>query len=50
VRFRMASYKDSQVSYVNARRRVVISNRTSPKENRSVRASSCSPRTCSGDI
>ena len=49
-RFRIASNTTPVVAPENACRPVAISYSTAPKLNRSVRASSPSPRTCSGDM
>src|SRR5215472_18422505 len=48
--FRMASKITPEVRPENACWPVAISYSTAPKENRSVRPSKSSPRTCSGDI
>ena len=48
-RFRIASCTMDAVLPGNAIRPVAISQRTAPKENKSVRVSSSSPRACSGD-
>ena len=49
-RFRMASKITADVLPVKGWRPVDISYKTAPKENRSVRVSSSSPRACSGDM
>ena len=46
----MASQITAEVSPRNGNVPVAISYSTIPKENRSVRASSSLPRTCSGDM
>src|SRR5437667_10705694 len=49
-RFKMQSKITPEVSPRNGNAPVDISYKTTPKENKSVRASSSLPRTCSGDI
>ena len=49
-RFKMPSKITPEVSPRNGKAPVDISYKTTPKENKSVRASSSLPRTCSGDI
>ena len=49
-RLRIASNTAADVVPPNARRPVIISYSTTPSENTSVRASSCFPSACSGDI
>ena len=49
-RFRMASKITAEVLPMKGWRPVAISYITAPKENRSVRVSSSSPRACSGDM
>ena len=46
----MASITTPDVAPENATCPVAISYSTTPKENRSLRASNSSPRTCSGDM
>ncbi len=50
VSFRSEAKIIAAVAPPNARRPVAISYSTKPKEKRSVRVSSFSPRVCSGDI
>ena len=50
VRFRTASKMIAEVPPEKACRPVAISYSTTPKENKSVRASTSSPRACSGDM
>ena len=50
LRFRIASVITAEVSPRKGRTPVAISYSTTPNENKSVRASSSPPRTCSGDM